>query len=349
MTAAPSVNYGHETMRSGEVMKSVTSQEIWNLVYQAVRRAGFIDPVAQPLADATTDAELRGKPSVGLDHLFYYFQAATSHMINVAPNVRHQSITPSMSVFDADHGPMQFAYRQAEAAIVDAARTHGIAILLIKNAFAGGELGYYARRLAQHDILSIAMANSPAVMSVGGSYERLVGTNPLSYGVPIGDARAVVIDQASSSTARANFQKYAQQWEPIPEGWALDKRGQPTTNAAAALAGTLLPFGGYKGGNIALLVEFMAMLGGGDSSYEAAPYYTGQRQQGIGASIIAIDTHKLPGYTGRIDALVQGFTRDHGSKIRVTELFVGDRRVEVPTYLWTQLQHYVKNGPVEAS
>lgn len=91
------------------------------------------------------------------------------------------------------------------------------------------------------------------------------------------------------------------------------------------------------------------MLGGGDSSYEAAPYYTGQRQQGIGASIIAIDTRKLPGYAERIDTLVQGFTRDHGSKIRVTELFVGDRRAEVPTYLWTQLQHYVKNGPVEAS
>lgn len=328
-------------------MKTVTSQEIWQLVYQAVRQAGFIDSVAQTLADATTDAELRGKASVGLNHLFYYFQAATNQLINVAPDVSHQSITPSMSILDADHGPMQFAYRQSEAAVIDAARTHGVAVLLIKNAFAGGELGYYARRLAQYDILSIAMANSPAVMSVGGSYERLVGTNPLSYGVPLGDARAVVIDQASSSTARANFQKYAQQWESIPEGWALDTRGQPTTNAAAALAGTLLPFGGYKGGNIALLVEFMAMLGGGDSSYEAAPYYAGERQQGIGASIIAIDTQKLPGYTERIDTLIHEFTHDHGSKIRITQLFIGDRRIEVPTYLWTQLQHYAKNGSLK--
>lgn len=66
-------------------------------------------------------------------------------------------------------------------------------------------------------------------MSVGGSFERLLGTNPLSYGVPLGNNRAIVIDQASSSTARVNFQKYAERQVPIPEGWALNRHGQPTT------------------------------------------------------------------------------------------------------------------------
>ncbi|WP_022871107.1 Ldh family oxidoreductase [Yaniella halotolerans] len=328
-------------------MRSVASQDIWNLVYRTARRAGFVSAVAEIFADSTTDAELRGKSSVGLDHLFYYFQAAAKHLINVAPSISQASVTPSMITVDADHGPMQFAYRQAEAALLEAAQTSGIAVLLIKNAFAGGELGYYARRLAQRDILSISMANSPAVMSVGGSYDRLVGTNPLSYGVPLADDRAIVIDQASSSTARVNFQKYANQGQPIHEDWALDKHGQPTTQAAEALAGTLLPFGGYKGGNITLLVEFIAMLGGGDSSYEAAPYIDGTRQQGIGASIIAIDTGKMPGYTARIDELLHSFTRDHGSKIRVTKLTDVPQSVEVSRRLWTQLEHYAENGSLD--
>lgn len=328
-------------------MKSVRSQDIWHLVYRVAKRSGFQNAVAETLAEATTDAELRGKSTVGLDHLFYYVQAATKRLINVEPQVTQYAVTPSMLTVDADHGPLQYAYLQAEEDLIAATRTSGIAVLLIKNAFAGGELGYYARRLARQDIVSLSMANSPAVMSVGGSYERLLGTNPLSYGIPLAHDRAIVIDQASSSTARTNFQKYAQRWESIPEGWALDKRGQPTTDATAALAGTLLPFGGYKGGNIAMLVEFMAMLGGGDSSYEAAPYYAGERQQGIGASIIAVDTHKLPGYTERIDALVHAFTHDHGSKIRITELAAAATSVEVSNNLWSQLGRYAANGSLD--
>ena len=327
-------------------MQQVNAAEIWDLVYRSTRRAGFATAVCETLADATTEAELYGKPTVGLEHLFYYFQAVTNRLITPTPQVQLTSVTDVMSLVDADHGPMQYAYRQGEDALIQAAQAHGLALLMIKNAFAGGELGYYARRLAKHGLVSLAFANSPAVMSVGGSYDRLLGTNPLSYGVPLADGRAIIIDQASSSTARVNFQKYATRREAIPESWALNRHGQPTTDAQAALAGTLLPFGGYKGGNIAMLVEFMAMLGGGDSSYEAAPYYAGERRQGIGATIVAIDANKLPGYRNRIDSLLDQFQRDHGSKIRLTELEVNNRRVEVRQSLWLQLQHYAQKGEV---
>lgn len=261
-------------------MKTVTSQEIWDLVFRATQRAGFLRAISEVLADSTTEAELHGKSTVGINHLFYYFQAAKNNLINVTPSVRLHAVTPSMLNTNGDHGPMQFAYRQSEAQFIKAAQNHGIAMLMIKNAFAGGELGYFARRLASHRLASISFANNPAVMSVGGSFDRLVGTNPVSYGIPLDDTRALVADQATSSMARSNLQRYAEREVPIPEGWALNRHGQPTTDAAEALAGTLLPFGGYKGGNIALMVEFLAMLGGGDSSYEAAPYYAGGAETG---------------------------------------------------------------------
>jgi len=328
-------------------MKTVTSQEIWDLVYRATQRAGFLQAISEVLADSTTEAELHGKSTVGLNHLFYYFQAAKNNLINVTPAVRLHAVTPSMLNTNGDHGPMQFAYHQSEAQFIKAAQNHGIAMLMIKNAFAGGELGYFARRLAKHGLVSLSFANGPAVMSVGGSFDRLVGTNPVSYGIPLDETRAIVIDQASAPTARSNFQRYAEREVPIPEGWALNRHGQPTTNAADALEGTLLPFGGYKGGNIALMVEFFAMLGGGDSSYEAAPYFAGERKQGIGASIIAIDAQKLSGYTDRIDTLVHQFIRDRGSKIRITDLYLKDHPVEVSQYLWSQLDKYSKGGTIE--
>jgi len=210
-------------------MEHVTADQIWDLVYRSTQRAGFIEAVCEVLADSITEAELHGKSSVGLSHLFYYFQAAKNDLINVAPQVTQYAITDSMLSTNADHGPMQYAYRYSEPALIEAAQTHGIAVLLINHAFAGGELGYYARRLAHHGLVAVAFANGPAVMSVGGSFERLLGTNPLSYGVPLGNNRAIVIDQASSSTARVNFQKYAERQVPIPEGWALNRHGQPTT------------------------------------------------------------------------------------------------------------------------
>ena len=190
-------------------MERVTAEQIWDLVYRSTRRAGFSEPVCEVLADSTTEGELHGKSSVGLRHLFYYFQAAKKNLINVDPHVEQQVITDSMLKTSADHGPMQYAYRRSETALIETARTHGIAMLMINHAFAGGELGYFARRLARHGMVSVAFANGPAVMSVGGSFERLLGTNPLSYGIPLDDDRAFVIDQASSSTSRTNFQKYA--------------------------------------------------------------------------------------------------------------------------------------------
>lgn len=328
-------------------MELVTGQQIWDLVHRATQRAGFTADVSEVLADSTTEAELYGKSTVGLNHLFYYFQAATHELVNVAPEVTQQTVTDSMLKTHADHGPLQYAYRHSETALVDATRKHGIAVLMMSHAFAGGELGYFARRLARNGLVSVAFANGPAVMSVGGSFERLLGTNPLSYGIPLDDHRAMIIDQASSSTARVNFQKYAQRRVPIPEGWALDRHGQPTTDPQAALDGTLLPFGGYKGGNIGLLVELMAMLGGGDSSVEAAPYYAGERKQGIGASIIALDLTNLPGYSERIDGLLHEFTHERGSKIRITDLDVSERRVDIPQTVWSQLTNYANNGTVE--
>src|SRR5690625_4186113 len=178
-------------------MKRATSQEIWDLVYRATRGVGFLHTVAEILADATTDAELYGKPNVGLNHLFYYYQAVNNGLINTEPTVEHQLVTDSMLIANANDGPMQVAYRKTEAALLEVARAPGLVVLVIRQGFAGGKLGSYARRLGQDEIVSSSTANSPAGMSVGGSYDRSLVTNPITCGVPLADDRAIVIEQAS--------------------------------------------------------------------------------------------------------------------------------------------------------
>ena len=98
------------------------------------------------------------------------------------------------------------------------------------------------------------------------SSEPVLGTNPLAYGIPRPSGPSLLVDQASSQTAYVNIRSAAAQQRSIPDGWAIDETGRGTTDPSAALRGALLPFGGYKGANIALLVEMLAVLSGANWS-----------------------------------------------------------------------------------
>ncbi|MET7542824.1 Ldh family oxidoreductase [Streptomyces sp. NPDC005507] len=128
------------------------------------------------------------------------------------------------------------------------------------------------------------------------------GTNPMAYAVPRPDGPPVVIGQASSQTAYVNVRRHAQGGESIPDGWAVGPDGVATTDASAALAGALLPFGDHRGVNVALLVEFLATLGGGSFSLDAAPFDRGNEPPGIGVFLLCLDSGVLPGTQRRAAA-----------------------------------------------
>lgn len=327
-------------------IRRLSSQDVQDLAFRAACAAGFNAATAQPLAEATMEAELHGKSAVGLSHLFDYFVAIEPQLINCAPSVTHRAITPTLLVADADDGPMQYAFSASKSQFVDAVHSNGLAMLTITDAFAGGELGYYARSLAREGILSINAVNSPAVMSFGGSKDQLLGTNPLCYGIPLANGHGIVVDQASSNTALVSVQQLAAQGAELPDNWAVDALGQMTTDPTAALAGALLPFGGYKGGNIAMLVELLALLGGATPSVEAASYYRGEGPPKIGGTFIGIDLTKFPGYPERIAALLQSFKNDYHSDVRIIrDLSNHDQTIEVADQVIEDLTAFiVSNG-----
>jgi (2R)-3-sulfolactate dehydrogenase (NADP+) len=292
-------------------MATVGRAELTDLCRHALRRVGADDRAAQVLAEATVEAELAGNRAVGVAHLFDYLDGYRQGRIagNARPAVRRAA--PAMIDVDARDGIAQAAFAEAFDDIHRAIRDSGIAALWIRNSFTCGELGYYARHLARRGFIALAMANSPALMSLGGARKPVVGTNPLAYGIPRPGALPVVIDQASSSTAFVNIRRAAEAGEPIPAGWALGPDGEPTQDATAALHGTLLPFGSHRGGNIALLVEMFATLSGAAFSTEAAPFDTGNASPGIGVFLLGIDPDHFPGSVERLSDTIESLRTDH--------------------------------------
>ena len=130
----------------------------------------------------------------------------------------------------------------------------------------------------------------------------------------------VVIDQASSATAFVNIRRAAAAGETIPAGWALGPDGEPTQDAAAALQGTLLPFGSHRGGNIALLVEILATLSGASFSLDAAPFDSGTASPGIGVFLLGIDPARFGGSIQRLSRLFERLHDDHQIRLPALEI-----------------------------
>jgi (2R)-3-sulfolactate dehydrogenase (NADP+) len=140
------------------------------------------------------------------------------------------------------------------------AKNEGIACMAVTNSYNCGVVGYHVERISQAGLVSLGFVNAPASIAPHGGKAPVVGTNPITCGVPRRDGPPVIIDQSSSVVAKSEVVVHKQKGEPLPMGWALDKDGQPTTDPVAALdGGTMVPAGGYKGANLALIVEIMAV------------------------------------------------------------------------------------------
>lgn len=262
-------------------------------------------PAARALATATLSAELEGKPGLGFPHFLDYLAAMEAGRIDPRAEPELSAPLPAIIHCDAKDGIAQLGFDLAFDRLVDAAGALGVAIFSQNNSFTAGEIGYYARRLAKAGFVSIAFANAQALMAPAPGGRKAFSTNPLAFGVPLGaDAAPLVFDQASSATAFVNILRAAREGEAIPEGWAVDADGNPTTDAVKAADGALLPAGGYKGANIALMVEMMAAgYAGASWSADAGTFNTGHTPPRSGMTIIVIKPDAIdPAFLSRCKA-----------------------------------------------
>jgi len=266
-----------------------TREEALALARRACCAAGASEAAAASLAEATVSAETYGKSSVGFAHLVDYLTSLVEGRIDGTAEPVVSFPASALVHVDARGGIAQLGFDRAFGEVCERARRHGVAVLAQRNSFTTGELGYYVRRLAAADLLGLAMSNGSALMAPPGVGKAVYCTNPIAFAAPGQDGPSVVIDQASSAAAFIKIREAASRGEALPEGWAIDAHGAPTTDPARALEGVLLTFGGARGANIALMVEVMAAgLSSANWSLDAPSFGHGNRSPGAGLLVIAL-------------------------------------------------------------
>lgn len=287
--------------------------ELSELCERALLGSGASPAQAAILAEATVEAEMLGRRPVGVSHLVDYVDGFRSGRIASGSPSSAQR-TSVISSVDCRGGLAQHGFDVALSGLCAGAAEHGLSVAALRRCFTAGELDHYIRRLNRRGLLGLACANSPALVTVAGARGPLLGSNPLAFGVPLPHGRRLAFDQASSATAWVAVRDAAMRDEPIPSTWAVDSEGAPTTSAAAALEGALLPFGSYKGGNIALLVEVLATLGGGLFSVDAPPFNHGDASPSVGVVVVAVSIDALdPGYLSRLDSQLDRWKAEYGA------------------------------------
>ena len=263
------------------------------------------------VAESLVEADLEGQASHGLLRLPFLLDRLGSRLINPRPAFRVSAGRAAAAVLDADNGLGPVAGVRAVELAVERARAAGAGVVAVRRSNHVGSLGFYLRRATAEGCVGLAFTNGPPAMSPPGGSTPYLGTNPIGAGFPTSGA-PVIVDMATSQVARGHILKAARVGEPIPEGWAVDAEGQPTTDPEAAIGGSLLPLGGEKGFALALLVE---VLSGVLASAAVGPEVVGtfapaERESNVGHCFIAIDPEALvPGFIARMDRLAADVRR----------------------------------------
>lgn len=245
--------------------------EIVSLAADCLMANGADMENAGAVARTIARAERDGSASHGFFRLPGYVASLKRGKVNGAAKPSTRRLAPSSVRIDADNGYAPLALEVGIPDLVAAARETGIAVGGLVNMYHFAALWPEVEAIAENGMVGLACtAFKPSVAPAGAS-RPLFGTNPMAFAWPRKGGRPVVFDMATAAMARGEIQIAARDGHELPPGVGLDKNGDPTTDPTEVLAGVMLPFGGYKGSNLALMIELLvAALIGEQFSYEAA-------------------------------------------------------------------------------
>ncbi|ACL58614.1 Ldh family oxidoreductase [Methylobacterium nodulans] len=299
-------------------MPILTLAAAHDLAAAALISCGASPNAAASTARALVGAEADGLKGHGLSRLpAYAAQLRRGKVVGDAVPVVTRP-RPGLLAIDAAHG---FAYPALDAAVAQlpaVARAQGLAAAGIRRSHHCGAAGRPVEALAAQGLVALLFANTPAAMAPWGGAKAVFGTNPIAFACPLPGRAPIVVDLSLSKVARGNIMAARQRGEAIPEGWALDAEGRPTTDPAAALAGTMVPLGDAKGTALALMVELLAAgLTGGRYAAEASSFLDAEGEPpGTGQLLIAIDATAFgDGTLARFAALAASIEAQEGARL----------------------------------
>lgn len=272
-------------------MPTLTLAEAEELVVRTLTRCRTGADIAASAARALVAAEAEGQKGHGLSRVPSYAVQAKAGKVDGFAKPALTWTRPAVAVVDAKSGFAYPALDMALGALPEAVRKSGIAAAGIHHSHHCGVAGHPVEHLAKQGLVALLFANTPAAIAPWGGSTAAFGTNPIAFACPLPGQASIVVDLSLSKVARGKILAAKQKGEAIPEGWALDADGKPTTDATAALSGTMLPLGDAKGTALALMVELLAGgLTGANYATEASSFLDAKGgPPGTGQLLIAID------------------------------------------------------------
>ena len=259
-------------------------------------------------ANALINAELVGAPTHGLSRLKMYCDRIKKKVINPKPKIKIKKISNSITQIDANNS---IGFVAADIGIKQAiknAKKTGIGLVGIKNSGHYGLSGYYAEQAVKKNLIVFCFTNAPPAIAPHGARKSLFGTNPICFGTPTSSKVPFILDTSVSMINRGKIRVAAKTGKKIPKDVALDKNGQPTTDAKKALAGVQLPIAGFRGSGLAWMVDILSgvITGSNHGGKVKDPFDDFTGPQNIGHLFITIKTNLfVNNYNNRIKENIQ--------------------------------------------
>lgn len=272
------------------------------------------------VAEALVAAQIDGHAGHGLSRLpAYAAQARSGKVRGHAAPVADPAGTAAVRI-DAGYG---FAFPAIDLARQELKRLTaqtGIAAAAVFRSHHFGAAGRHVELLAEAGLIGLIVGNSPKAIAPWGGKDAVFGTNPIAFAAPLGAMDPpLLIDLSLSKVARGKIMLAAKNGEAIPEGWALDADGNPTTDAEMAMKGTMVPMGDAKGAALVMMVEILAAaLTGANLGFEASSFFTADGEPpGVGQTLIAIDPNALSGgsFAARLDSMIDAILSQPGTRL----------------------------------
>ena len=291
--------------------------EAEDLVAAALVAAGTTSANARSVAAALVAAEAEGQVGHGFSRLADYAAQVKSGKVDGQAVPQRIDETDAALVIDAQDG---FAYPALDMAVdlgTAAAGKHGTASVAVNRSHHCGALSVQVARIAQHGQIGLMVANTPAAIAPWGAGTPVFGTNPIAFAAPRANGDPLVIDLSMSKVARGKIMHAKKTGGQIPEGWAVDADGAPTTDPEAALAGSMLPMGEAKGTALALMVEILAaVLPGANSSRSVSSFFTADGPPaGSGQFLLMLAPPDPEAFSARLEPLLEFISDLEGARL----------------------------------
>jgi len=274
-----------------------------NILNKIFLKHGLNNEHSKICAKALINAELVGAPSHGLSRLKMYCNRIKKRLINPNPKIKIKKISQSISYIDADNSIGFVAADIAIKKAIQNAKKTGIGLVAVKNSGHYGLSGYYAEQAVKKNLITMIYTNAPPAVAPFGSMKSLFGTNPICFGTPSGSKIPFILDTSISMINRGKIRFAAINDKKIPEGVALDKFGNPTSDPKKALQGVQLPIAGFRGSGLAWMVDILSgvLTGSNHAGRVKDPFDDFSGPQNIGHLFITFKTNLfVKNYKARI-------------------------------------------------